>query len=330
MRIESAMFSLIEADLCDGALELFRALNYPVPQEKRVNWDDPRQYVHVNFGNSVLFNQDERNCLTDASAISNLFELGMQDVCSVSRLDDIQIRFLGIELSCSQSARSQVAHSITKILNKGYKQPVFAIFRNAQSIAFSGLTYERDGNEHTGKVYLSEWIDCMSFDESEIDLLTLLSSEYHCTNCMKDYYLDMIHSVARSYYLFKESYMSAMMDYFIRGDYDLAPVEVKFSSASVRQLAGECFAHHQERYGFDFVHEDDHVDMLVLPDEEDWFLSVLDDADYLHDDTRRDLCDELALYEDDGDSDGYNVPEDVPEEYYTDPVRLLEFLERYE
>ena len=50
----NAMFSLIEADLCDGALELFRALNYPVPQEKRVNWDDPRQYVHVNLQQCVV------------------------------------------------------------------------------------------------------------------------------------------------------------------------------------------------------------------------------------------------------------------------------------
>ena len=116
----------------------------------------------MSICNSVLFNQDERNCLTDASAflICLSWECRMCAVSAdlmISRSDFWESNYR------SQSARA-VAHSITKILNKGYKQPVFAIFRNAQSIAFSADD-ERDGNEHTGKVYLSEWIDCMSFDE---------------------------------------------------------------------------------------------------------------------------------------------------------------------
>lgn len=329
-QIEAALYTLTESDLGQGAIRLFQALNYPVSGEVECMGFNPGQFVHLQFGHNLLFSQEEWDYLNSASSISSLFELKIEDVCSsigaTIKYDPVRILFLAIDLSCDLTERSKAAHSITKILNKGYKQPVFMLFRNRQSIAFSGLAYESAGDEATGKAYLSEWVSCILFEEVDIDRLRLLSFEYHNSHDMKEYFLDMIYSVARNYYLYKESYITVMTDYVIRGYHDLVPTGVNFGSASAKQLARECFVHHRDLYGFDFVHEDDYVE-LFLPDEEDWFSGELVEVDDALDDVREDLGEELRFCDDDGVDIEHYVPDDVPDEYFDDPITLLEFLE---
>lgn len=332
IELENALLMLAESDFYDGALQLYRALNYPVVPREEPLGVEPRQFVYMEL-NNTLFGKDEWNCLNVAGSISNLFEIetlhffGSATETIIN--SQIKIVFLGVDLFCSLNERSQIVHAITRILNKGYRHPVFILFRNGKSIVFSGLVYETEGDETSGKVYLSDWVDCASFGETEIDKLRLLSFEYHI-NDIAECYLDMIHSVARGYYLYKESYISAMMDYFIRGDGDFTLAESSFVSASVKQLASECYVHHQAFYDFDFTHEDEQTDLLMIS-EDDWLLDEVRGADLSFEDIQESLVEELGIYNGCFDDDEIGNEEyDIPEEYFDDPIKLLEFLEKYD
>ncbi|MHB8170947.1 MAG: hypothetical protein ACYDG6_05335 [Thermincolia bacterium] len=320
--VEFALSKIKYSYLYDGGLALFQALNFPVtPSEIAVN-SDINQFIYFKLVNRVQFSVDELNYLKKISSISVLFIVDAESVeeRKFRKANSYfeKILFLAINLNSSKSDRSQDVYSITKILNKAYSHPVFMLFYHEGLILFSAMVYETIGHEQSGKVFLSDWYCCSETDYKVILKLSQLSFENHGMNSIEELFVDMIFSISREYYIYPKSYDYLTFGCFERNE-NYSLLDDVLSVNSIKELTKENHLYYSYLYGDDFVDEDETIEVL-LPEDDEWLLEGLDG--FIHDDAEFD--DEIGGS---SENDEYSLPEDFNEEYFDDPIKLLEWLD---
>ena len=322
--IETALSKIEYSDLYSAGLELFQAMDYPVkPLDIAININI-NQFIFFKLEKEMQFSQNEFSCLKSVKTISVLFFIENDREIGKDRNLN-RIVFIAVDLFCSMSSRSQYASSITQIINKAYNCPVFILFRYDNSIVFSGMVYNEIKEVLDGQVILSDWYSCKGNNYEQLITLHKLSFAYHAEDNIAELYYDMLYSIARKYITHPESYEYVAFDSFRfkYSDENLIYQEIDFEE--IKEKAKESFLYYQRFYGDDYTDDEEKLELL-LPEDEEWIFEELEG--FTIEDEYTDKDDENFDGEELISKDEYYLPEGFDEEYFKDPVKMLEWFDK--
>ena len=138
LNVEEALYKFNTSDLYEAAINLYQVLYYPVaPSQVAIN-DKVKEFIFVKLDIPVQFSKEELSILETVKSVSILFNLESKNRGREGN-GLKKITFIAIDLKCTMKDRSFIAYSITQIIGKGFHNAIFYLFRNNDSIMFSGL-----------------------------------------------------------------------------------------------------------------------------------------------------------------------------------------------
>lgn len=355
--LEKALGMFSEPDKYSAGLAFFRALGYPMKFERTAVNESMFQFAYLTAKNHCVFSSDEMDAMRDVANISWLFTLdtGSEEFCNLRgiRIDGVQMRsvnYFCVELNCALKDRSLCASVLTKVISKIVNTPVIVLFCHRNEILLSSLLTMISSSVDDSRTYLSDWY--LSYPIQDHVLLTL--SSWYLGNYSDDdiyvFFMDWVHSMARSYLLYPENYeyirfnRSSVASSVLLNDFDNS---LKIGSDRYFLKIGSSEPHAtrepREMYGYDYVSDDENVDILM--DDDDWILDELSyveelegvsvDSDTVQDDVE-------GFFSDLEDSNVSNKKplgklwsssvgiNGIDKSVFRDPVRMLEYLELLE
>ncbi|WP_176528281.1 DUF4391 domain-containing protein [Priestia megaterium] len=326
--VEASLSNFQNKNLYKSGLKLFQALNYPViPLDIAINQNFNEYYL--NFDKKILFNPIEYNFMKGISSVSLLFSINKEFFSStqIQFKDDFfsQILFLAIELNSSKRDRSFDAHTITKILNKMYKHPIFILFFHDDHILFSAFVKETTDEEQGGEVFLSNWYSCTEIDNESISNLCNLSFANQTQHSLKELYYDIIYSMSRHYYIYPDSHeyitygnLTSELRTSIIEETIIEPLK------TIIELSTENSKYYHNLYNDDYVDNNEDIKLLVTEDD-DLFLIDLDVEDFSDVELEVGKIDEV--FEENSEGNEQSSLSDLDDAVFDDPLKMLEWLD---
>lgn len=322
--IENVLSTVDSGDIYKIGIDFFSLMNYPVKKLDKVVNSKLDSFLAYHMERRVQFSPYEYEYLRNIRSISGLFTLIEKDIDINNSSKDFYeaIHFLTIDLICLKRDRSLYAYYITKILNKAYAHPTFILMHHDGCIVFTSQLYDDYNNENSGEVYLSDWYNCYCEDYEKLIKLTQISFENHSQSCMASLYKDMIYSIAREYYIYKESYEYLSYGYFVgKASYFLLD-----SASTIKdhlEQSKEHYSYYHQKYGEDYF-EEEHIEIL-LPEEDDLDFDEFSESmleEFVEDE------DDFGDYEDD-EYNSYDLEiNGLKNEDFKDPLKILDYIER--
>lgn len=328
IEVEQALLKIKNGNLYSACLEFFKAMDYPVSPLKQVVNMEIKQFIYLNLEQRVYFSIEEHDYLKNINSISTLFEVNTNkaeaDITFFNK-----ILFLAIDLSCQKDERSQHAHSITKIINKGYNHTILIVFHHNDWICFSGLIYEIPSDERSAKVYLSDWYNCEEIGKKTNDKLHSLTFANQSNNSIKELYYDILFAIARDYYIYPESFEYLAFGYLIRNTTE--PLNERVYYKNKQEISEEKYHYYIQVYGDDFITEDEGLEVLLA--EDDIFIDEFLDFDTEEDDfslQENEEYDEDITENEINQQEENNLPKNISAECFEDPIKMLEWFSKIE
>lgn len=303
--IEDALyrFNSLNSNLYEAAIKLYQVLEYPVKPSQVVVNDKVKNFVFFKLDIPMQFSKEELSILETVKSVSVLFNLENKNWDKEANTFN-KITFVAIDLECSMKDRSFTAYGITKIIGKAFHNVVFYLFRNNDSILFSGLLKDTKN----GQVYLSDWFDVSISDYKNQILLSRLSYTNFPLGDGKELYLNMLYSISREYLVHPLSYF----------DIENFSVFDDFSFLEINERQKENRLYYQGLYNNDYIDNSEEIDLLRQEDEE----FVLEEFD---DDIFKELENEELEFSEAERDDPEDI-DDINKEIFEDPLKLLEWV----
>lgn len=298
---------LTNGTLCDYMMTIFKTTGHIDTITPIFNNHTSKEVVYFDCAETVLITDTQEALLKYFENVSCLFKLDGQKG-SFQKSDNEAISVYSAELICRETMRTQIAYEIHRLLHSLIVEKyTIIIFGFEGQILFSFASDDRD-------YIMSDWFDADNKDE----ILERIHIANMSLKSAKDYFSDMAYSVAREYYL------HPMSKEFVQ--YSLLPANFKEDTEGysinrwVAEQTKEILDSEREAYGedyFDFAdasivqYEDvgKELDMLWLE------LEAQEATEYDKDDAQQ----SFSTYE----------FEDIDDESFSDPEKLLEVLDNY-
>ena len=268
------------------------------------------RFMYFDIGEDIYLSRDQRSLLREFDNVSRLFSVN-------------DCAFFSMNINSSKIVRSQVAYDIHTMIQSSISDVsgTVCIFKNDEYVM---LSFAGFGN----RCVLSDWYSIG--DDSE-QLLERLDIANMSIDDGQDYFLDMVYSLARKYYLCKPPV-----------SYELFPIDF-ISNAGIEGIDREAIDQYveseltqpQREYGDDYVEYDD-TEKTRKPNvgaELDLMLLELDNETDIS-------LEEDGVEEDDPEEDNYEGMKENPQDEYEfgdvdpeifrDPTLMVKWLSKNE
>jgi len=279
----------------------------------------------VFFDNKeTILSKAQISSLKDFKNVSYLFELGDN---VFDEKNHQTVRFYSMELKTITSFRSQTAYDVHMLLHPliGCEATVI-LFKFNDNVMLSLAGYGE-------ACILSDWY---SAENDYNDLLERIHIVNVSLRSTREFFYDLIYSVARKYYIYPVSrematYALCPIDYFLRNGFEFA------DRKELKQIINDALNTYRYEYGDDYVEQGHNIssssikfspefDLMLLDmerTEENPFGEEMEESDDAFKDDRfeekREDVPELAEYEFD----------DVDPEIFRDPTLMVKWIEKH-
>ncbi|MFB5931824.1 hypothetical protein ACE8FZ_00775 [Peribacillus frigoritolerans] len=322
--VENVLSDFINKESYSSGFSLFKALNFPI-KKTRNHKQTIFEFFSSQFG-EIVFTDSENKSLTEISSISVLFTINKEIFLSSQYFKQEffhKIAFLVIDLNSIRRDRSMVIHILTKISTRFYNHPILILFIQEDNIAFSGLIYDYIDEKINAEVLLSDWYCCSNLEEEKILSLCNLCFGNHSQSSLKEFYYDMIYSISREYYIYPESQefitygcLSNEFKTTINGE------SILQNYKKINEFFLENNQYYSLLYGDDYINTIN-ADLLYIQDQS--YLGDLDEKDAFEEHIEFGEIEEN--FDEEKDLENLCIPEEVDEDIFDDPTKMLEWFE---
>ena len=268
------------------------------------------RFIYFDIGADIYLSKDQRLLLREFDNVSQLFSV---NGCV----------FFSMNITSSKKVRSQVAYDIHTMIQSSIPDAVrtVCIHKNYDYVMLSFAEFEK-------RCVLSDWYP---IEDDSMQLLERLDIANMSVDNGQDYFLDMVYSLARKYYLRKPPVT-----------YELYPIDF-LSSVGYEDIDREAINQHienelaqpQHEYGDDYVEcgDTEKSRKLNVGAELDLMLLELDNETdiFFEDDGSEEVDFAEDSYEDmmENPQDKYEF-DDVDPDIFIDPTLMVKWLSRNE
>lgn len=286
------------------AMDYFFHAGHAATSEPEYRNHSPEQFVYFDNTSDLSLSQKQRALLGAFHHVSRLFSF---NGCV----------FLSINLLTERKTRSQTAHDIHTMIHPIIESSgSVCLFRCDDEMMLSFMGYGF-------RCILSDWYP---INDDSGCFLERLDSSNMSIHREKDYFLDMIYALARSYYLSSSNpnvYELLPKDFVVILDCE------KVDREELRQVVEYERSVHQRIYGDDYVEYDESAILHAedISAEFDLMLLEIDDEDDIDDLFRDELESEDDAYFEEENQEEYAF-HDFDPEIFKDPTLMVKFLNK--
>jgi hypothetical protein len=354
--LEEALYMLKKNDMYSAGIAFFSALGYPVePLDIAIN-ESMSRFVYVVIKNRCIFSSDETNAMQSVASISWLFTLS-NDIPALlhiekNRIGNMQISSMNcfcVELDCALHSRSIQAFILTKIISKVFNTPVIVLFKHANKLLLAAVFVVSKEAIDISKTFLSDWY---LYDPVQEDVLMTLSNwnfGYYCDDNFYTFFMDLVHSMARSYFIYYEN------SYFLKYGCNNIFLNNPSVCGEIIRLDGISYIcaaeltdqfieiNPRKLYGYDYMNDDESIEIII--DDGEWMLEELFNMDetvrMLGEADLSDEEEELDFELDEDEESDFELEDEemhpplididnIDDDVFKDPIKMLEYLELLE
>lgn len=292
------------------AMELFSKAGHVFTSVPEIINHSPEQFIYFDNKSDIALSWDQRSMFREWNNISRLFSY---NGCV----------FVSLNLLTTRRERSHVAHNIHTMIHPiiGADGTIF-LFRYDDEVMLSFMGFGC-------RCILSDWYSAE--DEQFLELLDIANMSIDRST---DYFTDMIHTLARSYYLYGQP-----------STYEILPIDFisnletgEFDKEVLDKFIEYVLAEPQREYGDDYVEYDDSVTVIGedVSAELDLMLLEMDDendnpfGEEIESEDDRLGEDEFFIDDaEDTEMDEYEF-DDIDPEIFRDPTLMVKWLNKME
>lgn len=308
------MFDYEESMFYTHVIEMLKESGHVFSSSPVYTNHDPQEvmYDDTDCGVDVFLNRAEREAVAQTSCISFLISL-----CHDAEQPDERIGVYSYTIRALSTVRSELAARSHAALHQfwGCSYSLAFVHHNGSFILSMCDSY--------GREYLSDWYqvdDILDFvDRMDIATISLQST--------KDYFYDIVYATARWYYLTPISAEYGSYELFpttaLADSFEKDPMDI--DREEIKQTVRDTIYAAEKEYGDDYVepHELPHTSGFDLSAEIDMLGFELD----LEEEGFSDVVDDFDDESDEEHHDEYEF-EDLDQDLFDDPVRLVKWLEQ--
>jgi len=302
-----------------GAMSFFKATGHTGASCPLIEAENILYCIYNDFMFASYFDKKEREAFGDIDTLSHMFTVGNE---TFSKSTDSSLRYYAISLNVIKSERGIVADTILMSFAKSTADFIVIMFQHDRECMLSFAKKTKGC-----LTFYSDWFNKSKFNEvasnANIANLSLQNST--------EFFLDFVYMTARTYYTHPLSLDFAHAEWYsLRADIEEIPnwnnFATEFLCAPIYEYGDDYIEPpNREDYSVDtFEGSDFELDLIELEAELEMRSEDLAEEDNDYDEHDREFYDEFY------DNLQHIDADEIPDEILSDPVKLLEWINKNE